>query len=77
MNELRLASAPFNDFIQVLFRLLNKLIDAVLICKYAILLSVFKHTQVRFSRHQQPIVLDDIYQAKSEEIEWYMHKIRG
>lgn len=52
MDELRLPPASFDHIIEVLFRLLDETVDALLVCEDAVLLCVLEHTQVRFAWHE-------------------------
>jgi hypothetical protein len=77
VDKLRFTSASLNHLVQVLLRLLYKLVNAHLVCKHAILFCVLEYTKIGFSRHKKPILLDYVDQAKSEEVEWNVHEVRS
>ncbi len=77
VDQLGLATATLHHLVQVLLRLLDELVDGVLIGEDAVLLCVLEDSQVGLSGHQQPVVLDDVDEAEAQEVKRDVHEVRG
>lgn len=75
MDEFGLATATLDDLAQVLLWLLHKLVDALLICEDTVLLGVLKDTEVRFARHEEAVMLNDVNEAEPKEVQWDVHEV--
>ena len=77
MDKFGHAATLFNDLFQVEVRVGDEFVNCFLVGENAILvrLTVLENTEVWLSRHEQTL-LNNVDEAKSEEIERNMHEVR-
>ena len=75
VDQLRLATAPLNHFVQILLWLLDELVDTHFICEYAIFLCVLEDTEIGFTWHKQAILLNNVDETEAKEVERDVHEI--
>jgi hypothetical protein len=76
MDQLRHLSALLDDCVEIFIWVNNELFDGLLVCKYTVLLLVFKDTEIWLSRHQETL-FNNVDKAETEEIQRDMHEIRS
>ena len=77
MNQLWLATAALNDFVEIGLWLRDELFDAVLVSKDAIFLVILEDTKVGLSWHEKSVVLYDVNETETKEVKWDVHEVRG
>lgn len=77
MDELWLPPASLYYIVEILLRLLDEIVDALLVCEDAVLLCVLEHTQIGLARHEQPVVLHYVDQAEAQKVQGDVHEVGG
>ena len=75
MDQLRLATAALYDLVEIGLWLRDELLDAVLVGKDAIFLVILEDTKVRLAWHEEAVVLHDVNQAETEEVQGDVHEV--
>ena len=74
MNKLWHKSALLYHFIKVFVRVSNELLNRLKVSEDAVLIVVFKNSQVGFTWHQQSL-FNDVDKAETKEVQRDMHEV--